>query len=119
MDYPRYPISELRLGKFPDPLEFQSWKVNFKTEVCANSVFPQITVHWIKEIEMAKSIDELMTSRSITGRTNFPDYDMLDAKIASALEKLLAHVHFREEQVSKRNVLRKATDSYEQGRLLT
>ena len=32
MDYPRFPISELHLGKFPDSLEFQSWKVNFKTE---------------------------------------------------------------------------------------
>ena len=40
MDYPKYPISELHLGKFPDPFELQSWKVNFKTEVCANSVFP-------------------------------------------------------------------------------
>ena len=26
---------------FPNSLEFQSWKVNFKTEVCANSVLPQ------------------------------------------------------------------------------
>ena len=82
MDYPRYPISELHLGEFPDSLEFQSWKVNFKTEVCANSVFPQITLHWIKEVEMAKPIGELMTSRSIVGRTDFPDFDMLDAKIA-------------------------------------
>ena len=27
MDYPRYPISEMHLGKFPDSLEFQSWRV--------------------------------------------------------------------------------------------
>ena len=33
IDYPRFPISELHLGKFPDSMEFQSWKVNFKTEV--------------------------------------------------------------------------------------
>ena len=45
---------------------------------------------------MAKSIDELMTSRSIVGRTDFPDYDMLDAMIASALNKLLErYMHFR------------------------
>ena len=31
MDYPRYPISELHLVKFPNSLEFQSWKVNFNT----------------------------------------------------------------------------------------
>ena len=46
MDYPRCPISELYLGKCLDSLEFQSWKVNFKTEVCANSVLLQITMHW-------------------------------------------------------------------------
>ena len=34
IDYPRFPMSELHLGKFPDSWEFQSWKVNFKTEVC-------------------------------------------------------------------------------------
>ena len=62
MDYPRLPISEMHLGKFPDSLKFQSWKVNFKNEVCARTADPQITMHWIKEVEIAKSIDELMTS---------------------------------------------------------
>ena len=52
-------------------------------------------MHWIKEVEIARLIDDLMTSRPITGRTNFPDNDMLDAMIASALKKLLMHVHFR------------------------
>ena len=97
MDYPRFPISEVQLGKFLDSLEFQSWKVNFKTEVCAKSAFAHITMHWIKEVEKAKSIDELLTSRTITGRKDFPDYDMLDAMIASALQQRLLdkHVHFR------------------------
>ena len=52
-------------------------------------------MHWIKEVEMAKSINDLMTSRAITGRKDFSDYDMLDAMIASALKKLLTHVRFR------------------------
>ena len=52
-------------------------------------------MQWIKEVETAKSIDDLLTSRSIAGQTDFPDYDMLDAIIASALKKLLRHVHFR------------------------
>ena len=95
MDYPRYPISELHLGKFPDSLEFQSWKVNFKTEVCANSVLPQITMHWIKEFEIVKSIDDLMTSQSITERRDFFDNEVLDAKIASAMKKITSRVHCR------------------------
>ena len=44
---------------------------------------------WIKEVEIANSIDELLTTRSITGRPDFPDYDMLDAMTAPALKKLL------------------------------
>ena len=55
-----------------------------------------LTMHWIKEVEKAESIDELMTSRSIMGRTDFPDNDMLDAMIASALKRLPdKHIHFR------------------------
>ena len=77
-------------------LEFQSWKVNFKTEVCSKTADPNLTMHWIKEVEIAKSFEELVTSRSIMERTDFPHYDMLDATIASALKKLLnTHVHFR------------------------
>ena len=32
IDLPRFPISELHLGEFPDSVELQSWEVNFKTE---------------------------------------------------------------------------------------
>ena len=53
MDYTRFPISEVHPGKCPDSLEFQSWKVNFKTDV----------MHWRKEVEIAKSIDKLVTPR--------------------------------------------------------
>ena len=63
MDYPRIPITEWNLGKFPDSMEFQSWKVNFRTEVCLRTADPQITMLWTKEVEIAKSIDELATSR--------------------------------------------------------
>ena len=56
MEYPRFPISELHLAKFPDSMEFESWKVNFKTEVCAKTANPQITMSWITEVEKAQSI---------------------------------------------------------------
>ena len=122
MYYPIFPISEMHLGKFPDSLEFQSWK-DFKTEVCSKSAVLHITMQWFKEVKTAKSNDELMTSRSIVGRknrmqwikeveiamsieelmmslsifgrTDFPDYDMLDAMFASAMEKLITSVHFQ------------------------
>ena len=78
VDDPRVSIAELNLGKFLDPLEFESWKLKFRTEVC-------LTMHWIKEVEIAKPIEDLVTSRSIVERTDFPDFDMLDAMIASEL----------------------------------
>ena len=92
----------MHLGRFPDSVEFQSWRVNLKTEVCAQSALLHITVHWIKEVEIA-------------GRTDFTDCGMLDAMIASALTQVLTHVHFRKKEVS----LTKTTESYEEGRLLT
>ena len=95
MEDTRFPNSEMHLGKFPDSMEFQSCKVNFKTEVCSKSANPHLQMHWTKEVTIAKSIDELLTSRSIMERTDFTDYDMLDAMIASALNTLLTHVHFR------------------------
>ena len=49
MDYPRIPKAELNLGKFSESMEFQSWKVNFRTEVCLRTADPHLTSHWIKE----------------------------------------------------------------------
>ena len=92
MDYTRFPISEIAFRKF----FLTSWKVNFKTEVRSKSADSHLSMHWNKAVEIAKSIDELMTSRSIVGRNDFPDNDMLDAMIASALKRLLdKHIRFR------------------------
>ena len=115
IDYTRIPISELHLGKFPDSMEFQSWKVNIKPELCSKSADPDLRMLWSKEIEIAKSIGELMTSQSIVVRTHFPDYDMLDAMIASALKLLDNHFHFRK----RVSVEEQRAQKYEGGKLLT
>ena len=39
-------------------------------------------------MEMVDSVDDLRTSRSIRGHP-FPDFEMLDVKIASALNKII------------------------------
>ena len=89
VDCPRFPISELHLGNFPDSMEFQSWKVNFKPEVCAAFPLDQRScdskVNW-------RSCDIAIDYKA---KRDFPDYDMLDAMIAFALKRLLdKHVHF-------------------------
>ena len=38
MDAPKCAISGLHFGKFPDPDDFQCWRVNFKIEVCVYTV---------------------------------------------------------------------------------
>ena len=90
MDHPRYPISELQFGKFPDPVEFHSWKVYLKSVVCSKSAYLHLTVHRIKEVEIAKSIDD--SDIAIDYRAKRP----LRLRYACALKSLLdKHVHFR------------------------
>ena len=74
-------------GKFPDSADFRCWKVNFKTEVCSNSGCRAIAMLWIKEVEMAKSLE-------IEGRDS-TDSVMLHATIAFALKRVISHQHFR------------------------
>ena len=92
---PSHPSSEMRLGKFPDHTEFQSWIVNFRTEVCSKAKNPTRALQWIKEIEAAKSLDDLITPKSTTGK-DFPDYEELDLMMASALKMCYdKQTHFR------------------------
>ena len=49
---------------------------------------------WIKEVEMVESVDDLKSSRSITG-THGPDFEVLDARIASALNRIIHNTHFK------------------------
>ena len=54
MDYPRVLVAEWNLGEFPDSMEFQSWKINSRTEVCKRTADPQVTMLWIEGVEIAK-----------------------------------------------------------------
>ena len=45
---------------------------------------------WITEVE----VDDLLTSQSIEGR-HFSDFELRDAKIASALKRIISNQHFR------------------------
>ena len=88
MEAPRYSISEVHFAKFLDSNDFQCRRVNFRAAVCANTPFHLFTRSWTKEVEMAKSIDDLMTSQSTEGK-HFPGRKMLDAKIASTMRKII------------------------------
>ena len=49
---------------------------------------------WIKELEMVESVDYLKSSRSIRG-TLGPNFELLDARIASALNKIIQNTRFK------------------------
>ena len=83
-DQQRLQISDPHLDKFLTPATFACWKISLKTEVCTCSQCHTEAVLSIKEVEMVESVDDLKSSCSIRG-THGPDFEVLDAKIASAL----------------------------------
>ena len=66
-DQQRLQISDLHFDKFPTPATFACWKIRFNTEQCTGSQFLTEAMHWIKEVEMADSVDDLTTSSSVRG----------------------------------------------------
>ena len=93
-DQQRLQISDLHFDKFPTPATFACWKMRFKTEVCICSQFPTEAMHWIKEVEMVDSVDDLMSSSSTRG-IEMPNFEVLDARIASALNRIIHNSHFK------------------------
>ena len=93
-DQQRLQISDLHFDKFLTPATFACWKIRFKTEVCTCSQFPTEAMQWIKEVELVDSVDDLRSSSSIRG-ISMPNFEVLDARIASALNKIIHNSHFK------------------------
>ena len=56
-------------------------------------------MQWIKEVEMVDSVDELRSSSSTRG-ISMPNFEVLDARIASALNKIIHNSQFKKENQS-------------------
>ena len=93
-DQQRLQISDLHFEKFPTPATFACWEIRFKTEVCTFSQFPTEAMHWIKEVELVDSVDDLRSSSSTRG-IQMPNFEVLDAKIASALNRIIHNTQFK------------------------
>ena len=105
-DQQRLQISDLHFDKFLTPATFACWKIRFKTEVCTCSQFPTEAMQWMKEVELVDSVDEVRTSSSIRG-IPMPNFEVLDAGIASALNKIIHNSHLKirislEEQMAQK-----------------
>ena len=75
----RQQISELQFDKSLDPQSFFVWKIRSEKQV--NTC-------------MVDSLGELKSSRSVYGK-DLPSFEMLDARIASALNKIIQISHFK------------------------
>ena len=51
-------------------------------------------MQWIKEVEMVDLVDALKSSSSKRG-IQMPDFEVLDARIASALNRIIHNSHFK------------------------
>ena len=69
---------------------------------------------WIKEVEMVESVDDLKSSRSVRG-THGPDFEVLDAKIASALNRIIQNTRFKK-KVSLEEMKAHKEDRFLRGR---
>ena len=90
----------LQVVKFFTPQSLLVWKIRFKNKVTTFSDFPSEAMLSIKQVEMVDSLEELKSSRSVSGN-NFPNFEMLDARTASALNKIIQNSHFKKRSVSR------------------
>ena len=56
-------------------------------------------MQWIKEVELVDSVDDLRSSSSTRG-ISMPNFEVLDARIASALNKIIHNTHFKKKNQS-------------------
>ena len=73
---------------------------------------------WIKEVELVDSVDDLKSSCSVRG-IRMLDFESLDAKIASALNRVIHNTQFKRKINLEEQKAQKRTVSFAQDRLLT
>ena len=105
-DQQRLQISDPHFDKFTTWATFGCWKIRFKPEVCTCSQFHTEAMLWIKEVELVDSVDDLKSSCSVRG-IQMPNFEVLDAKIAAALNRITLNSQFKrkvslEEQKSQK-----------------
>ena len=111
-------ISDPHFDKFSTSATFACWKIRFKTEVCTCSQFPTEAMLWIKEVEFVDSVDDLKSSCFARGIRK-PDFEVLDAKIASALSRIIHNTQFKRKVSLEEQTSKKRTAFSEEDRSLT
>ena len=111
-DAPRLLRSEVRMSRYTDPSSTTQ-----VAQITTCSDFPSDAVLWIKVVEMVDSMDEWKSSRSVAGK-KFPNFEMLDAQIASALNKIIQNSQFKK-KVGLEEQKAQKEDRFLRGRQIT
>ena len=105
VEQPKNNISELQIEKFLAPSTFQC-KMKLQDKIVSWPQYLRKQLRFITKIEMATSVGDLKTSRSIFGR-QFRNFETHDAKIAISLKKIKQNLNFRkvhlEEQMCRKD----------------
>ena len=91
-DQQRLQISDLHFDKFLTPATFACWKIRFKTEVCTCSL--RKVCNGSKKWRWLIQWMILKPSSCVKG-IHVPNFEVLDAKIASALNKIIHNSQFK------------------------
>ena len=75
-------------------------------------------MHWIKEVEMVDSVGDLKSSSSVRG-IQMPNFEVLDERIASALNRTIHNSQFKKESVWRNKEPQNRTVSFAEDRSLT
>ena len=106
--------------------QFACWKIRFKTEVCTCSQFPTEAMQWINRSGDGWFSGRFLKSSLSVRGIRMPDFEVLDAKIASGLHRIIRErsvssiiLTSKEESVWRNKKHKKRTVSFAVGRLLT
>ena len=103
--------------KFPTSATFACWKIRFKTDICICSQVPTEAMLWIKEVELVESVDDLKSSCYVRG-IHMPNFEVLDAKIASTLNRIIYNTQFKRKVSLEEQKPKKRTVSFVEPRSL-
>ena len=73
---------------------------------------------WIKEVEMVESVDDPKSSCPVKG-IQMPNFEVLDAKIASALNRIIHNTQFKRKVSLEEQKPKKTTVALVEDRSLT
>ena len=124
-DQQRLQILGLYFDKFPTLSTFSCWKVRFKTQGSSSSSFPSESVLWMKKGRWSIRWTVYSHRAQFKVKLIFQNFEMLDARIASALNNIIQKTYFEkkvslEEQSPERgSVSTRKTDRLHDLRLLS